>query len=153
VKPAIRFKVPLGGHDEIFDAVFGEREFSMNEIEDFVLCVPARAKKNLASPCTKLGVVVDDIDMRITHVIRGADHHFEHAEASPVVPRIGCGAAGVCARPANSRRGQIAPVETARRDRRQHVPHGRIPAGSVSEFSRVARMVAGGDEEFIEQRT
>src|SRR5882724_699373 len=37
VKPAVRFKVPLGGTTKFFDAVFGEREFSNDEIEDFVL--------------------------------------------------------------------------------------------------------------------
>src|SRR2546422_1132356 len=37
VKPAIRFKVPLGGTTKFLDAVFGEREFSNDEIEDFVL--------------------------------------------------------------------------------------------------------------------
>src|SRR5881394_875189 len=36
-KPAIRFKVPMGGTTKFADAVFGEREFSNDEIEDFVL--------------------------------------------------------------------------------------------------------------------
>jgi glutamyl-tRNA synthetase len=36
-KPAIRFKVPVGGTTKFFDAVFGEREFSNDEMEDFVL--------------------------------------------------------------------------------------------------------------------
>ena len=35
----------------------------------------------------QLSVVVDDIDMRITHVIRGADHHFQYAEAGAAVRR------------------------------------------------------------------
>src|SRR5439155_1478555 len=37
VKPAVRFKVPLGGTTKFLDAVFAEREFSNEEIEDFVL--------------------------------------------------------------------------------------------------------------------
>src|SRR3979490_217262 len=37
VKPAIRFRVPLGGTTKFFDAVFGDREFSNDEMEDFVL--------------------------------------------------------------------------------------------------------------------
>ena len=36
-KPALRFKVPIGGTTKFYDAVFGEREFSNDEIEDFVL--------------------------------------------------------------------------------------------------------------------
>src|SRR5579885_445434 len=36
-KPAIRFKVPLGGTTKFTDLIFGEREFANDEIEDFVL--------------------------------------------------------------------------------------------------------------------
>ena len=50
------------------DAVFGPREVQNDEIEDFVLL------RSSGLPTYQLGVVVDDIDMRITHVIRGADH-------------------------------------------------------------------------------
>jgi glutamyl-tRNA synthetase len=72
-KPAIRFKVPAG-KTVFFDAVFGEREFSNEEIEDFVLLRSVRGDETYGSPTYQLGVVVDDVDMRITHVIRGADH-------------------------------------------------------------------------------
>jgi glutamyl-tRNA synthetase len=74
VKPAVRFKVPLGGTTKFFDAVFGEREFSNDEIEDFVLLRSAKGAEEFGQSMYHLGVVVDDIDMRITHVIRGADH-------------------------------------------------------------------------------
>jgi glutamyl-tRNA synthetase len=73
-KPAIRFKVPLGGKTVFQDAVFGTREFSNEEIEDFVLLRSARTEEAMGLPTYQLSVVVDDIDMRITHVIRGADH-------------------------------------------------------------------------------
>ncbi len=72
-KPAIRFKVPAG--KTVFqDAVFGEREFANEEIEDFVLLRSARGEEAAGMPTYQLSVVVDDVDMRITHVIRGADH-------------------------------------------------------------------------------
>src|SRR5467141_590881 len=74
VKPAIRFKVPLGGTTKFFDAVFGEREFSNDEIEDFVLLRSGKGDGEFGQSMYQLGVVVDDIDMRISHVIRGADH-------------------------------------------------------------------------------
>jgi glutamyl-tRNA synthetase len=74
VKPALRFKVPLGGTTNFFDAVFGEREFSNEEIEDFVLLRSGKGDEEFGQSMYQLGVVVDDIDMRITHVIRGADH-------------------------------------------------------------------------------
>ncbi|HTX15347.1 MAG TPA: glutamate--tRNA ligase family protein, partial [Candidatus Baltobacteraceae bacterium] len=47
---------------------FGPREVQNEEIEDFVLL------RSNGLPTYQLSVVVDDIDMRITHVIRGADH-------------------------------------------------------------------------------
>jgi glutamyl-tRNA synthetase len=74
VKPAIRFKVPVGGTTQFEDAVFGEREFSNDEIEDFVLVRSGKGEEEFGQAMYQLSVVVDDIDMRITHVIRGADH-------------------------------------------------------------------------------
>ncbi len=73
-KPAIRFKAPAGGTTRFFDVVFGEREFSNDEIEDFVLLRSGKGDEEFGQSMYQLGVVVDDIDMRITHVIRGADH-------------------------------------------------------------------------------
>src|SRR5271155_1347867 len=65
---AIRFRVPRDGTTKFEDAVFGPREVQNNEIEDFVLM------RSSGLPTYQLSVVVDDIDMRITHIIRGADH-------------------------------------------------------------------------------
>ncbi len=65
---AIRFGVPRSGATRFEDAVFGAREVQNEEIEDFVLL------RSTGLPTYQLSVVVDDIDMRITHVIRGADH-------------------------------------------------------------------------------
>ena len=48
--------------------MFGPREVQNAEIEDFVLL------RSSGLPTYQLSVVVDDIDMRITHIIRGADH-------------------------------------------------------------------------------
>src|SRR3981189_3086844 len=73
-KPAVRFKVPVGGTTKFFDAVFGEREFSNDEIEDFVLLRSGKGEEEFGQSMYQLGVVVDDIDMHITHAIRGADH-------------------------------------------------------------------------------
>ena len=73
-KPAIRFKVPTGGTTRFHDVVFGDSEFSNDEIEDFVLLRSGKGDEEFGQSMYQLGVVVDDIDMRITHVIRGADH-------------------------------------------------------------------------------
>src|ERR1700720_4109673 len=73
-KPAVRFKVPVEGTTKFFDAVFGEREFSNDEIEDFVLLRSGKEGEEFGQAMYQMSVVADDIDMRITHVIRGADH-------------------------------------------------------------------------------
>src|SRR5581483_11040547 len=65
---AVRFAVPETGSTAFDDAVFGGREFANSEIEDFVLL------RSDGVPTYHLSVVADDGDMRITHVIRGADH-------------------------------------------------------------------------------
>lgn len=65
---AIRFQTPESGSTRFDDAVFGVREVRNEEIEDFVLL------RSTGLPTYQLGAVVDDIEMRITHVIRGADH-------------------------------------------------------------------------------
>lgn len=71
---AIRFRVPLGTVTRFEDAVFGPREVSNEEIEDFVLLRSPKEGQARGVPTYQLSVVVDDIDMRITHVIRGSDH-------------------------------------------------------------------------------
>ena len=74
-KPAVRFRVPLGEATRFDDAVFGPREVANEEIEDFVLLRSARDDAAAdPRPTYQLAAVVDDIEMRITHVIRGADH-------------------------------------------------------------------------------
>ncbi|MCU1306713.1 MAG: glutamyl-tRNA synthetase [Acidobacteriaceae bacterium] len=65
---ALRFAVPETGVTVIPDAVFGNVEFANTELEDFVLL------RSDGIPTYHLSVVTDDIDMRITHIIRGADH-------------------------------------------------------------------------------
>nr|HDM59881.1 glutamate--tRNA ligase [Bacillota bacterium] len=67
VPKAVRFLVPEGT-TTITDAVHGAATFEHKEIGDFVI------KKADGSPTYQLAVVVDDHDMRITHVIRGDDH-------------------------------------------------------------------------------
>jgi glutamyl-tRNA synthetase len=65
---ALRFAVPDGGVTAFDDAVFGRVEFSNADLEDFVLL------RSDGVPTYHLSVVADDVDMRLTHIIRGADH-------------------------------------------------------------------------------
>jgi len=71
---AIRFRVPQGAVTRFEDAVFGPREVANEEIEDFVLLRSPKQGQAQGAPTYQLSAVVDDIDMRITHVIRGSDH-------------------------------------------------------------------------------
>ena len=70
----IRFRVPHGATTKFEDAVFGPREVANEEIEDFVVLRSPKEGQEQGAPTYQLSVVVDDIDMRITHVIRGSDH-------------------------------------------------------------------------------
>jgi glutamyl-tRNA synthetase len=65
---ALRFAVPDGGVTAFEDAVYGRVEFDNAELEDFVLL------RSDGVPTYHLSVVADDLDMRLTHIIRGADH-------------------------------------------------------------------------------
>jgi glutamyl-tRNA synthetase len=65
---AVRFAIPEAGNTSFEDAVFGKIEFANSELEDFVLL------RSDGSPTYHLSVVADDVDLKITHIIRGADH-------------------------------------------------------------------------------
>jgi glutamyl-tRNA synthetase len=68
VQPVIRFRNPEGGEVTFNDLVKGAITVANGELDDLVLL---RAD---GIPTYNFGVVVDDIDMEITHVIRGDDH-------------------------------------------------------------------------------
>ncbi len=68
VQPVWRFKTPLTGSVSWEDKVKGRVEVSNTELDDMVIARPD------GTPTYNFCVVVDDIDMAITHVIRGDDH-------------------------------------------------------------------------------
>ena len=68
IKPVVRFKTPQEGYISYMDAIHGDITIANSELDDLVI---ARAD---GSPTYNLTVVVDDIDMAITHIIRGDDH-------------------------------------------------------------------------------
>lgn len=65
---AVRLKVPVEGKTSFDDIVYGPQEREHSEIEDLVLL------RSEGNPLYNLSVVIDDIDMGITHVVRGQDH-------------------------------------------------------------------------------
>jgi glutamyl-tRNA synthetase len=68
IEPVVRFKNPLDGTVIVDDLVQGEVIFKNEELDDLII---ARAD---GSATYNLAVVVDDMDMKITDVIRGDDH-------------------------------------------------------------------------------
>ena len=72
VQPVWRFKNPVDGVVAWDDKVKGRIEIANAELDDLVIARPD------GTPTYNFCVVVDDIDMAITHVIRG-DDHVEHA--------------------------------------------------------------------------
>jgi glutamyl-tRNA synthetase len=68
VKPVLRFKNPQDGSVVWEDKVKGRIEISNDELDDLVIARPD------GTPTYNFCVVVDDLDMAITHVIRGDDH-------------------------------------------------------------------------------
>lgn len=68
VQPVVRFKAPRDGETVINDQVQGEVRVANDQLDDLILL---RAD---GTPTYMLSVVVDDHDMKISHVIRGDDH-------------------------------------------------------------------------------
>ncbi len=68
VTPVVRFRTPLDGTVAWDDAVKGRIEIRNEELDDLIIA------RGDGSPTYNFCVVVDDWDMRITHVIRGDDH-------------------------------------------------------------------------------
>jgi glutamyl-tRNA synthetase len=68
VDPVIRFKNPLHGTVIVEDEIHGNVRFENAELDDLIIA------RSDGSPTYNFCVVVDDMDMNVTHVIRGDDH-------------------------------------------------------------------------------
>lgn len=68
VEPVIRYKNPLAGEVIVEDQVHGRVIFQNAELDDLIIA------RSDGTPTYNFCVVVDDMDMGITHVIRGDDH-------------------------------------------------------------------------------
>jgi len=68
VPPVVRFRNPLEGLVVVDDMIRGRVIFDNNELDDLIIA------RSDGTPTYNFTVVVDDYDMRITHVIRGDDH-------------------------------------------------------------------------------
>jgi glutamyl-tRNA synthetase len=68
VPSVVRFKNPLTGEVVVNDVVHGSVVFQNSELDDLIIA------RSDGTPTYNFCVVVDDMDMQITHVIRGDDH-------------------------------------------------------------------------------
>ena len=68
IDPVVRFKNPLEGAVLVEDVIHGNVAFDNNELDDLVIA------RSDGAPTYNFCVVVDDMDMQVTHVIRGDDH-------------------------------------------------------------------------------
>ena len=68
INPVVRFKTPFDGSVVIDDLVQGKVVFQNIELDDLIIA------RTDGTPTYNLTVVVDDIDMEITDIVRGDDH-------------------------------------------------------------------------------
>jgi glutamyl-tRNA synthetase len=85
---ALRFRVPRGRGEQIrfHDAVYGEQVKEADDIEDFALL------RSDGMPTYHLASCADDIDMRISHIIRGQDHLSNTYKHALIFASAGAGA-------------------------------------------------------------
>jgi glutamyl-tRNA synthetase len=68
VEPVVRFRNPVDGLVIVEDVIHGNVAFDNAELDDLIIA------RSDGSPTYNFCVVVDDMDMKVTHVIRGDDH-------------------------------------------------------------------------------
>ncbi|GAK44526.1 glutamyl-tRNA synthetase [Tepidicaulis marinus] len=83
VKPVVRFKAPQEGETVVRDHVLGDIRIANNQLDDLILL------RSDGTPTYMLSVVVDDVDMGITHIIRGDDHLTNAARQSQLYAALG----------------------------------------------------------------
>jgi glutamyl-tRNA synthetase len=68
IDPVVRFRMPQQGSTYVDDMVKGHVVFENEQLDDLII------QRSDGTPTYNLTVVVDDVDMAITHVVRGDDH-------------------------------------------------------------------------------
>jgi glutamyl-tRNA synthetase len=79
----VRFRSPADGQTLVDDMVRGTVSFENSELDDLILV------RSDGSPTFHLVVVVDDIEMGITHILRGEDHLTNTAKQIPIFRALG----------------------------------------------------------------
>jgi glutamyl-tRNA synthetase len=79
----VRLKARQDGETTVHDRVLGDVRFDNHQLDDMVLL------RSDGTPTYMLAVVVDDHDMGVTHVIRGADHLNNTARQMQILEQMG----------------------------------------------------------------
>lgn len=79
----VRLKAPAEGETIVQDLVLGDVRFANEQLDDMVLL------RSDGTPTYMLAVVVDDFDMGVTHVVRGADHLNNAARQLQIIEAMG----------------------------------------------------------------
>ncbi len=83
VKPTVRLKAPREGETIVNDHVQGRVTFPNKDLDDLIIL------RSDGNPTYNLAVVVDDHDMGVTHVVRGADHLTNAARQTQIYTGLG----------------------------------------------------------------
>jgi hypothetical protein len=125
------------------DLVHGPITVEHQTIEDFVIL------RSDGQPTYQLSVVCDDVDMAITHVVRGDDHISNTPKQILLYQALGAPTPGVRARAADPRSRQEAPEQAARRHVGDRVRAPGLSRRGDGELPGAARLVPGGDQEIF----
>ena len=90
VQPVIRFKTPKNGEVNWKDLVKGEVVIKNEELDDLIIARPD------GTPTYNFCVVVDDWDMKVTHVIRGDDHINNTPRQINLLKALECTNSSIC---------------------------------------------------------
>lgn len=81
---AVRFKMPQEGQTVVDDLIRGKVVFENDQLDDLIIM------RSDGTPTYNFTVVVDDVDMKITHVIRGDDHLNNTPKQIHIYKSLGC---------------------------------------------------------------
>ncbi len=134
VKPTVRLKAPREGETIVNDHVQGLVTFPNKDLDDLIIL------RSDGNPTYNLAVVVDDHDMGVTHVVRGADHLTNAARQTQIYHWARLDGARIRPRPADSRVGRRQAFKTSRRPRRRRISRYGLSAGGLAQLSRAPRL-------------
>ena len=131
---AVRLRVPDEGETAFTDLVLGEVAAPNRSLDDLVI---ARAD---GTPLYNLAVAVDDLDVEITHVVRGNDHLTNTAKQLLVIDALGAERSALRPPPAAARPRRQEALQAPRRRLRAGAARRRLPARRGAQLPRAARL-------------